>query len=466
MSAVKPEWVHDYDAERGQVAARDVVIDFDRKLRAHGVDLIVIPVPSKIEAYAREFETELPAGMPIALGRLEEMLYLLEADVEVVDVLPTLLEAMTEDDEVPVYETTGHHPSGLGVRLLGELVAERLERYDFAERDVLRFSDQERLAGERITPSVPMLAWEVRDRGGPYAHVPDSEIVVIGDSNAFAYGTASWACHIARAAGIPVTDISTSSGAATAHVRLVSQGIEMLKKRKVVIWVISSTHMERLPWVPTDITDEPSFSGLLTVGEIDAALAVYREGQAAGNPPRVDESELNNLGYRLLGENKLEEAVALFEINTEAFPHSANCFDSLGEGYMRQGRRDEAIASFERSLSLNPSDNTRANSLRLLKELGVEYTPPGKEALSTEALRSYVGTYALTDDNRGIVTIEGETLVFEFVGQPKMTLHHLEGALFNTEVGFTAQFTLDDEDRAVAVVLEGRGMRFEGDRTE
>jgi tetratricopeptide (TPR) repeat protein len=44
----------------------------------------------------------------------------------------------------------------------------------------------------------------------------------------------------------------------------------------------------------------------------------------------------------------------------------------LGEGYKQAGMKDKAIANLKKSLSLNPPAAVKANSLKLLKELGVE----------------------------------------------------------------------------------------------
>ena len=243
-----PKWDSVWDASKGELPAREAIIDFDLQLKKIGVDLIVVPVPSKIEAYARLFEAETAPGLPISLGRLSEMLYLLDHDVEVIDPLPTILSLMTEDDETPLYEKTMHHPSGLAVRHLGELVAERLERYDFRGRDLTRFSEIEHLAQDRSIPVVPMRLWEVRMDGRPYEHVPDSPVIVVGDSNVYVHGRASWASHIARASGIPITDVSRSAGGHDAYARLASQGLAKLKKREVVVCILSATSMERRPW--------------------------------------------------------------------------------------------------------------------------------------------------------------------------------------------------------------------------
>ncbi len=56
-----------------------------------------------------------------------------------------------------------------------------------------------------------------------------------------------------------------------------------------------------------------------------------------------------------------------------AYPDDPNSYDSLGEGYMSIGDQELAIEAFKRSLSMNAAANVRANSIKLLKELGAEY---------------------------------------------------------------------------------------------
>jgi tetratricopeptide (TPR) repeat protein len=78
------------------------------------------------------------------------------------------------------------------------------------------------------------------------------------------------------------------------------------------------------------------------------------------------ESELNTLGYQLLRMNKIIEAIEIFKLNVEAYPQSSNVYDSLGEAYMIQGNKEQAIMNYEKSLEINP-ENT--NAVEMLKKL-------------------------------------------------------------------------------------------------
>ena len=82
------------------------------------------------------------------------------------------------------------------------------------------------------------------------------------------------------------------------------------------------------------------------------------------------ESDINALGYVLLNENRLKDAIKIFRLNVREFPLSANVYDSLAEAYEDDGNRDLAIQNYRRSVELN-SKNT--NAVEHLKKLDPNY---------------------------------------------------------------------------------------------
>jgi tetratricopeptide (TPR) repeat protein len=80
----------------------------------------------------------------------------------------------------------------------------------------------------------------------------------------------------------------------------------------------------------------------------------------------VAENQMNRLGYKFLGEEKVLEAIEVFKINAKEFPESWNVYDSLGEAYMVNGDKELAIKNYEKSVALNPSNE---NGIKALKEL-------------------------------------------------------------------------------------------------
>lgn len=81
------------------------------------------------------------------------------------------------------------------------------------------------------------------------------------------------------------------------------------------------------------------------------------------------EAELNAYGYQMSGQGNHEKAIHIFKVMVEKHPESANAWDSLGEGYAIKGDKENAIKSFKKSLTLNPTEATKANSMKYLKRL-------------------------------------------------------------------------------------------------
>ncbi len=98
---------------------------------------------------------------------------------------------------------------------------------------------------------------------------------------------------------------------------------------------------------------------------VESVLGQYRALRQS-NDYYVSESQLNALGYRLFGMKKVVEAIEIFKLNVEAYPQSANAYDSLGEAYMRNGDKEVAIKSYQKSVELNPQNS---NGIEMLKKL-------------------------------------------------------------------------------------------------
>jgi tetratricopeptide (TPR) repeat protein len=102
---------------------------------------------------------------------------------------------------------------------------------------------------------------------------------------------------------------------------------------------------------------------------LDAMVAQFHELQQAGfGEMYAGESDLNGLGYQLMNKKKLQEAIAVFKLNVEAFPKSANVYDSLAEAYMTNGEKQLAIENYTKALSIDPNMESAKNNLKKLNE--------------------------------------------------------------------------------------------------
>ncbi len=123
-----------------------------------------------------------------------------------------------------------------------------------------------------------------------------------------------------------------------------------------------------VPAIRTAFDGRPSISALLaetikTQG-VDVALVQYHALKAM--PKQVynfDEDELNTLGYELIRQKDYKGAIRILQLNTEAYPKSGNTWDSLGEAYMDDHDRADAIANYHKSLSINPGNQNAKEML-------------------------------------------------------------------------------------------------------
>ena len=107
---------------------------------------------------------------------------------------------------------------------------------------------------------------------------------------------------------------------------------------------------------------------MLLSGKLADALDGYRKiKKETPDNAAVSEQRLNVLGYTLMSEKKMPEAIAIFKLNTELYPDAFNTYDSLGEAYMLNGDKELAIVNYKKSLALNPNNTGGAAMLKKLE---------------------------------------------------------------------------------------------------
>ena len=82
---------------------------------------------------------------------------------------------------------------------------------------------------------------------------------------------------------------------------------------------------------------------------IDEAINDFYYRKAYYPIETYNEQLLNQLGYRLLRNEKYEQAIAIFKLNTKEYPNEANPYDSLGDAYRNAGKLMEAVTSYEKA---------------------------------------------------------------------------------------------------------------------
>ena len=102
---------------------------------------------------------------------------------------------------------------------------------------------------------------------------------------------------------------------------------------------------------------------------IEAAVTAYRDYKR--DPRHAEENTLraiNYLGYLLLVTRRdVDSAIAVFELNTEAYPEAARVWDSLADGHRARGDRDRAVELYAKALELDGSNEKTRQKWQALR---------------------------------------------------------------------------------------------------
>jgi tetratricopeptide (TPR) repeat protein len=193
---------------------------------------------------------------------------------------------------------------------------------------------------------------------------------------------------------------------------------------------------------------------------IAAALAQYRDLKS-GQAKVYDfgEPELNTLGYQLLQEKKLKEAIEVFKLNVEAYPKAFNTYDSLGEAYMVSGNTELAIQNYKKSLELNPENTNATDMLKRLENKSVAVDPKSYD--------DYAGEYEVSPTFSVKVYKEGVKLMTQATGQPAFELFpEADNKFFLHVVDAKVTFNRDEKGTVTGLVIHQGGRDTPGKKVK
>jgi len=105
---------------------------------------------------------------------------------------------------------------------------------------------------------------------------------------------------------------------------------------------------------------DPGFEETLRGKGVDEAVAYYHRCREQDSTALLfTEPQMNRLGYEYLGRGQVKEALSAFQLNIEAYPTSANTYDSKGEAYETMGDMTRAAACYQRAFDTLQADTTR-----------------------------------------------------------------------------------------------------------
>jgi pimeloyl-ACP methyl ester carboxylesterase len=141
---------------------------------------------------------------------------------------------------------------------------------------------------------------------------------------------------------------------------------------QVLAWL--ETHLRDAPATrPTGSTAagptmvEQFWTALNQPGGVEHARRLYDEAKSRDKSVVLfPETETNLVGYQLLQAGNLKDALGVFQLNVEAYPRSANVYDSLSDAYLAMGSKDEALKYAQKAIEMLDTDTNATPQFKQL----------------------------------------------------------------------------------------------------
>jgi hypothetical protein len=128
---------------------------------------------------------------------------------------------------------------------------------------------------------------------------------------------------------------------------------------------------DAMTWADRSIGMNRNFTNLRT-----KALVLAKKGDTAAADALTKEAlsiatevEVNAYGYQLLGQQKVDEAIAMFEKNVKDHPQSWNTYDSLAEAYGIKGDRKKALENYTKAMNMTTVDIQKTRIAGVIEQL-------------------------------------------------------------------------------------------------
>lgn len=168
---------------------------------------------------------------------------------------------------------------------------------------------------------------------------------------------------------------------------------------------------------------------------IAAAPAIFNKLKFTGN--QFSERDINNYGKTLLKQGRNKQASAIFKQQAARYPQSPVAYEGMAAAAEANGDKVSAIASYRRSLELDPGNSGAGYHVKAL-ENAARFTPA--------QLKDFEGRFKNTGNGMYLqMNAVGDKLVItQSWDGGKLEFFRVEELLFyNNEPGFTLKFTRD-----------------------
>ena len=239
------------------------IVDFQKQLKARGIDLLVVPVPPKAAIYPEKilpgFNVGTDDAAPVLHHFYEE---LRAAGIEILDLMPLMIQN-EDDNRYPVFCKTDSHWSGTGCMLAARAIAQNIRRKLTAPPPRKEFVSEWRevqITGDLVglLPSdaqkpgpEKIKVRKVSEKGSGAAVEPDpnSSVLLLGDSHTLVFHDflaerAGLVDQLAEELGFAPDLIGTrGSGATPVRISLYRHTLKdpgYLAKKKIIVWCFAA----------------------------------------------------------------------------------------------------------------------------------------------------------------------------------------------------------------------------------
>ncbi len=230
--------------------------------------------------------------------------------------------------------------------------------------DMLKF-DQSLYGGKLLKP-------ETLEEAFVPTVLNNGEKAITGWKNTLSYYGLGWEILCDSACGKVVWHSGGAAGMVTFFLRNVS-------RKQTVVILDNVTHRGLHPQGVnafyilnggTLFTEKKSLSKVYVAAlhkkGADAAAVIFNQFKADSIHYFMDEKELNRLGHDLLNDGYQSEALEVFKLNTFLYPGSFNVYDSYAEALKGVSKKEEAIKMYQKSVELNPKNESAKKVLENL----------------------------------------------------------------------------------------------------
>lgn len=118
-------------------------------------------------------------------------------------------------------------------------------------------------------------------------------------------------------------------------------------------------------WVSDPESPQGKIYNAISQGGVGAAIDLFKKIRSE-DERKIQSGILNAVGYMLLKEGKVNEAIKVFEENASAFPDDRFVFAYIGEAYATKGNKSIAQQYYRKVLV---KDSLNANAIEILRYL-------------------------------------------------------------------------------------------------